>query len=322
MTVGRTDYAKFKARVFAERKRKEDREGLWKPNPGRYFGRVLPPCNSDCWELSYFAHYNIVKNAGEGEPTWLICLKTFGNTCYACEMVQSMWDEWRAMDDSDKEKPKIKREASNIGSKDRYMVNFVDVKVPAKVYRWDYGRKVHQQLGEIMAPVSEDNAELPIVPIDDPDKGYTLSIVVETARGDDGRTWNQMTVALPNGAQPKALPDKTVLTKLNDLGEWLAKHTKSYDEMRALLSGAAVDESGAGEENVSPEDEAATGGTEEVTIPEETPPEVIEAEGDPEPVPPKTVAKPVAKVTAAADATAKAKQGIDALKKNFAAKAK
>jgi len=319
MAVGKTDYTKFKARVFAERKRKEDREGLWKPNPGRYFGRIAPPCNSDCWELAYFAHYNILKNAGKDEPTWLICLKSLDLACYACEMVQSMWDEWRAMEGDSPEKLKLKKEASNIGSKDRYVVNFVNVKEPAKVYRWDYGRKVHQQLGEIMAPVGEDGVELPIVEIDNPDRGYTLSILVEKARGDDGREWNQMTVALPNGAQPKPLPDKTVLTKLNDLGEWLKKHTKSYDEMRALLSGAGD----VTEETIPPEGEEIAAAEAEAaveSIPEDAPPEVIEeTEPEPTPPPPKAVAKVAAKPPTAADATAKARTGIDAMKAKFTA---
>ena len=201
------------------------------------------------------------------------------------------------------------------------MVNFINVKEPAKVYRWDYGHKVHQQLGEIMAPQNEDGAELPIVPIDDPERGHTLSILVEATRGDDGRTWNQMTVSLPNGAQPKPLPDKTVLEKLNDLGEWLKKHTKSYDEMRALLSGAGAVE----EETVAPEASEEVPAVEETgeTIAEETPPQVVTDESEPEPEPPakavpkvapKPVAKVVTKAPTAADATATARAGINALK--------
>lgn len=288
-----SDYlAKYRAKIDAERKRKEAKDGLWKPQPGRYFGRILPPWpGSEEWYLSYRCHYQILPNVGEDEPTWLICLKTFKKPCYACEVVNSMWEEFRAGNSVDEV---LKKRASNIGGKDRYMVNFIKTTEPTNVMRWDFGGKVHDQLNGITAPITEEDTDTIVVPVWDAERGYVLTIIVKAVK-EGQRSWNETLVQLPPGSQPKKLPNMDVLGKLFNLADWLKKNTKAYDEMRALLSGETEEAPPA---EGTPETDAPAETPEEPTIPEETPPEEVhEAEAsepaETPPPPPKTVAKPV-----------------------------
>lgn len=307
-----SDYlAKYRAKIDAERKRKEAKDGLWKPQPGRYFGRILPPWpGSEEWYLQYRVHYQILPNAGEDEPTWLICPKTFKKPCYACEVVNSMWEEYRAGNSSDEA---LKKRASNIGSKQRYMVNFVKTAEPTNVMRWDFGDKVHDQLNGITAPITEEDTETIVVPIWDAERGFVLTIIVKAVK-EGQRSWNETLVQLPPGSQPKPLPDKNVLSKLYNLSEWLEKNTKPNDEIRALLSGAVEDAPAEGTPEAEPPAEV-----EEPTIPEETPPEVIEAPEEPAP---KVPAKPAGVPVKAAGVSVARPSGQDATAAARAAMAK
>jgi hypothetical protein len=306
--AGKTDQKAMMAKIVNDRKKKEDKEGWWKPSAGKYWIRILPPWDGAAsWFIEYYVHYRIIPNAEQGESTALLCLKrTFGKDCYACQTTDVLWAEAKALVFNSPERNEAWKRASDVSPKYRMACNIILSSDPKKVLRWSTGDTTKTQLANIMVPEVEDGQEPIYVALDDAERGYNLLVEVKSVKGDKGDAYNKMFINLPQGAQPKPIIDKSVLTKLYNFDEWLQTQVKSYDEQRALLGGA-VEEANPNAEVPSEEitvpeaeetpvvEDGADASIPENAEPEEVSPEVEESEPTPEPEPPAPPPKPVVK---------------------------
>lgn len=308
--AGKTDQKAMMAKIIADRRKKEDKEGWWKPPAGKYWIRIMPPWDgSSSWYIEYYVHYRIIPNVEQGESSALLCLKrSFGKPCYACEVCDELWLVYRAAAQNTPERDAAYKDASEVSPKYRMACNVVVLSDPKKVLRWSAGDNVKNQLAGISVPETEEGQESVYVPIEDPDRGFSLFAQVKSVRNPKNNAqYNEFVIQLPQGAQPKPVPDKSVLTKLYNLDEWLKTQIKSYDEQRAQLGGGSdptKTEGDAPSEEVAPVEEATEpevqGVAEELPpeIAEELPPEVVEVEEPVAAPAPKVAPKPAPVVKA------------------------
>lgn len=227
---GKTDYAKLHKRFVDQQRRQAEMDDdrwlkLQTPQVGSaavtYRMRFMPPPDGfDSWYMEYGVHYQIKNEAGQF--TTITCpLKTQKKPCPICEFTKGLWKSG-AEDD--------KTLARKIGAKTRYVSNVVNLAHPSEVKLWSYGTKVWTPLNELCVG---DSGEF--VPIDDPQKGFNIKIVVKTESTPEGNFPNY--TVLPE-MKPCAVPDKTVLDKIHPMHEIITQRIKSYDEIRSLLFGA------------------------------------------------------------------------------------
>jgi len=234
--AGKTNYDKLKTK-FAQKKQmladmEDDR--WWKPTVPSQANTQLtqrvrflpPPDGFDSWYVEYGVHYRIKNEAGDFIS--ITCpKKTLNKPCPICEFVKGLW---KTGEDKDKAM------ASSIGCKTRYCSNVIVLGENAsEVKVWAYGSKVWTPLNELCVG---DSGE--VIPFDDPQIGFNIKITVglqQTAGGD----FPSYTV-LPE-MKPCAIPDKSVLGKLNPIHELITKRIKSYDEIRAILYGTVTEDS-------------------------------------------------------------------------------
>lgn len=242
MGHGRTDYNRLRQRLLDRQTEGKDDPRVWKPEMGyRYKVRILPPIEGlSSFDLAYGMHYGL----GEESSTRAVCPKrTVQKKCPVCEFVKPLWKG----DAADKDLARAHY------SKKRYLSNIVVLSRPDEVMIWEYGPQVWDQLAEITA-----GEEAGILPIDDPDKGYTLTVTVRKKVTEKG-TFPNYDVRAEH--QPSVLPDKSVLGKMHDIKAEVFGKLKTYDELRAILQG------------VEPEPTAQT-------APEEPTKEVVEEEAE------------------------------------------
>lgn len=290
-----SDYAKSRAVFEASQKRKNAIQGQWRPKAGQYLARIMPSwAEGGPFIQNYRCHYQILPG-GDDEGTALMCRKSIKEKCYGCEVTQSLWDATRDPAVPQQEVEAIKKKASRIGSKDRYIVNAVPIAVamngkwvaiPPEVLRWSFGIQVADQLKDIIWPptVAEGDSEPEACPIEDPDHGYNLQVKVV----DKGQGFTETLVTRVGG--PVAIKNRELLKKLHNLEKWVLDQVKTYDQQRALLSPGENEAEGAPE---------IVGGPEfppETEIAEEMAPVEVVDEGGPvveEPEPPPASAKGV-----------------------------
>jgi hypothetical protein len=243
---GKTDYAKLHKRfVEYQRRAAEMDDDRWlrlqTPQVGAaavtYRMRFLPPPDGyDSWYLEYGVHYQIKNEAGQ--YTTITCpQKTQKKPCPICEFTKGLWR-------SGAEEDKVL--ARRIGVKTRYVSNVVNLSNPSEVKLWSYGAKVWTPLNELCVG---DSGE--IVPIDDPQKGYNIKIVVKAESTPEGSFPNY--TVLPE-MKPCPIPDMGVLNKIHPMHEIIVQRVKSYDEIRSILFGA---EDSAAPSTSPPESEVA-----------------------------------------------------------------
>jgi len=234
----KTDYEKMRERFLRRQNMGEGGDkrflSLKKPEAGkgyRYRIRILPPAKGyDSWDFEFGQHYNVLEGGGA-----LMCpKKTKGEPCPICEFVKPLWDG----DESDKNM------ARGMNAKTRYLANVIDMRDPSTVKLWEFGPQVWDQITAIIF-----GAEDGIVPIDDPEKGHTLQVVIKTEKS--GEKVYPKYIVTPE-IKPSALPDMSVLDALHDPEAVKLPDLKSYKELEAILKGP--DESG---ETVEAEPEQA-----------------------------------------------------------------
>lgn len=227
MTIGKSDYSKIKTRYAAHQQSAGGREGWWKPEPGRHRIRILPPpASSDSWYMEYAMHYGL--SSEDGGSLAVVCPKvTLKKPCPICEFCVQLFKTRTPADE---------QMGKKFYRKMRYVSNIVVLSKDAKEAKlWSYGPTIYTQIADINV-----GNEGGILPIDDPDNGYNLSIGVTTKSTPEGQ-FPQYRVQL-DGAPPKPLPlpDKGVLTKIKDFVATIHGDVKSYDELKSILLGGDV----------------------------------------------------------------------------------
>jgi hypothetical protein len=222
-----TDYAKIRQRFAARQKALADMDEKWvKFDQGRHKVRICPPlANHDSWFVEYGVHYGI---GDEFNPQTVTCPRlTVQKACPICEFVRGLW---RSGDEGDKDL------ARKIGAKRRYCSNVIVLSNPNETRVWAYGPQVWDQLAELCVG---EGAEGGVIPIDDPDNGFNMSVVVTTRNTPDGTYPNYM---VRNEMKPTPIVNKKVLSTMSDIKEMIHKNLKPYDEIRAILTGGEVPE--------------------------------------------------------------------------------
>jgi hypothetical protein len=245
--AGKSDYAKMKAR-FAEVKNRKagiDDDKWWKAEapqnssgqPITHRIRILPPPDGfNFWYLEYGVHYRL--KGEDGNNVSATCpLKTLKQRCPVCEFTKGLWKSGSEADQN---------LARDIGSKTRYCSNIAVLGKGQEIFKaseaklWSYGPKVWTPLNELCVGESGE-----IVPIDDPDHGYNIKIVVGT-KSSGTESYPEYTV-MPE-LKPCPVPDKGILNKLHPMHELIKSAVKGYDELRSILMGAG----GGGEQPAAP----------------------------------------------------------------------
>jgi hypothetical protein len=239
--AGKSDYNKMKARFAEVKNRKADMDDdkWWKAeapqsssgNPITHRIRILPPPDGfNFWYLEYGVHYRL-KNEDGSNVSATCPLKTLKQRCPVCEFTKGLWKSGTEADQN---------LARDIGSKTRFCSNLVVLGKGQELFKgnepklWSYGPKVWTPLNELCVGESGE-----IVPIDDPDHGYNIKIVVST-KSSGTENFPEYTV-MPE-LKPCAIPDKNVLNKLYPMHELIRSKVKSFDELRTILMGAGSSE--------------------------------------------------------------------------------
>ena len=243
MTTAKTNYDKVRAAYLKNQRKQQSKDArVWTPDgPGRYPIRILPPWpGGDVWYYEYGCHYRVRKeDEGGGAPVTCPRL-TVKKKCPICEFVRGLYQNGEDAD---------RATARDIRGVKRFRSNIVLTDKPGEARIYPYGQKVWEQLSELC--VGEDGG---IVPIDDPEAGYNLTLVVTQVKTEDGRTFPQYLVK--PSMKPTALADVSVLKSLHDLPSSIDA-VESYDATKAILMGtsetngqepAAASEAAPGEE--------------------------------------------------------------------------
>lgn len=245
MAFGKTDYTKLREKYLSRQASSVDDTKWFKPEVGRYRIRILPPPeNHNLWYLDYGVHYGF-SNA-EGNFETITCPKlTLKKPCPICEFTKGLWKKNTEADIVI---------ARKFGAKKRFISNVVIMNNSmTEVRMWAYGPMVLGQLEEHCVTAKGD-----VVPIDDPQNGVNMKLIVTQKNTPEGNFPNyQVAPEYP----PMPLEDKSVLGKLHDIVTIIQSRVKSHDEIRAILEVGTI--GGESDEPAAPAHTAKTAVEEE-----------------------------------------------------------
>lgn len=259
--MARTDYKALKERYLKRQNQGEggDKRFFKFKTPEvkkafRYKIRILPPVEGQSvFEWQYGLHYGVDEN----HPVLVCPKKTRGLPCPICEFVRGLWK------DGGDENEQLARD---IGSKTRFLANILDMRKPGEVFLLEYGTMISDQIAEIIT-----SSESGIIPVDDPEKGHVLTVLVKSERVGKKTFPKYVVTADP---VPSKIPDMGVLDKLHDGPAIKLAELKTYDQLEAILNNDPEPEGEAATETTEPEPEQVD------EVVEETPDTTDEAPAD------------------------------------------